>query len=156
MEKEKKAKHFIQQPEFPGGPKELTKFIYANLRYPEAALEAHIEGTVIVEYDIDYRGNVVETRLLQGLGFGCDEEATRIVRLLKFIVGRNRGVKVVFHQKARIRFKMPAPASKTSPAPLPAAVQVNYVYTAAAKAPEPAPRPESKSYSYTLTIEGDS
>lgn len=152
MEKEKKAKHFIQQPEFPGGPKELTKFIYANLRYPEAALEAKIEGTVIVEYDIDYRGNVVETRLLQGLGFGCDEEAIRIVRLLKFIVGRNRGVKVVFHQKARIRFKMPAPASKTSPAPSPTAVQVNYVYTTTTKTPEPAPQPESKSYSYTLTI----
>lgn len=115
MEREKKPKNFIQQPEFPGGPKELTKFIYANLRYPAAALEAKTEGTVMVEYDIDYKGNVVDTRVLQPLGNGCDEEAVRVVRLLKFIVGKNRGMRVLFHKKAQIRFKLPAPAKVSPP-----------------------------------------
>lgn len=151
MEKEKKAKHFIQQPEFPGGPAALTKFIYANLRYPAAALEAKIEGTVLVEYDIDYKGNVVDTRVLQTLGFGCDEEAVRVVRLLKFAVGRNRGVKVLFHKKAHIRFKLPAPANIPVPAPQPATgMQVNYVYTTAK--PEPAEQPKTNTYSYTVTL----
>ncbi|MCK6693769.1 MAG: energy transducer TonB [Thermoanaerobaculia bacterium] len=151
MEKEKKAKHFIQQPEYPGGPAALTKFIYANLRYPAAALEAKIEGTVLVEYDIDYKGNVVDTRVLQTLGFGCDEEAVRVVRLLKFAVGRNRGVKVLFHKKAHIRFKLPAPANIPVPAPQPATgMQVNYVYTTAK--PEPAEQPKTNTYSYTVTL----
>lgn len=149
MEKEKKAKHFIQQPEFPGGPKELTKFIYANLRYPAAALEAKIEGTVLVEYDIDYKGNVVDTRILQPLGFGCDEEAVRVVRMLKFAVGRNRGVKVLFHKKAQIRFKLPVPAKTPAPQQ-PVNMQVNYVYTTAK--PEPAEQPKTNTYSYTVTL----
>lgn len=147
---EKKPKHFIQQPEYPGGPKELTKFIYANLRYPAEALAAKLEGTVVVEYDIDFKGQVVDTRILQSLGLGCDEEAARVVRLLKFAVGRNRGVKVLFHQKAHIRFKMPvaAPLPATPPSP-----QLNYVYTSAPQAPaaEPEPKPQT-TYSYTITI----
>lgn len=151
MEKEKKPKHFIQQPEFPGGPKELTKFIYANLRYPAAALEAKIEGTVWIEYDIDYKGNVVETRVLQPIGYGCDEEAARVVRMLKFVVGRNRGVRVLFHKKAQIRFKLPAPAKVPAPAPQnTGSMQVNYVYTTTT--PEPAEKPKTNTYSYTFTI----
>ena len=151
MEKEKKAKHFIQQPEFPGGPKELTKFIYANLRYPAPALEARIEGTVLVEYDIDYKGNVVDTRILQPLGFGCDEEAVRVVRLLRFAVGRNRGLKVLFHKKTQIRFKLPAPAKISAPGPQnTGGMQVNYVYTTTT--PEPAEQPKTNTYSYTVTL----
>lgn len=152
MEKEKKAKHFIQQPEFPGGPKELTKFIYANLCYPAAAIEAKIEGTVMVEYDIDYKGNVVDTRILQSLGYGCDEEAVRVVRMLKFMVGRNRGVKVLFHKKAQIRFKLPVPAKAPAPVPpQPANMQVNYVYTTAPSS-EPAEQPKGNTYTYTVTL----
>lgn len=153
MEKEKKAKHFIQQPEFPGGPKELTKFIYANLRYPAAAVEAKIEGTVMVEYDIDYKGNVVDTRILQSLGYGCDEEAVRVVRMLKFVVGRNRGVKVLFHKKAQIRFKLPVPAKAPTPVPpQPANMQVNYVYTTTPSS-EPAEQPKGgNTYTYTVTL----
>lgn len=153
MEKEKKPKHFIQQPEFPGGPKELTKFIYSNLRYPSAALEAKIEGIVWIEYDIDYKGNVVETRVLQSIGYGCDEEAARVVRMLKFVVGRNRGVRVLFHKKAQIRFKLPAPAKIQAPVPQnTGSMQVNYVYTTTT--PEPEEKPKTNTYSYTVTIGG--
>ena len=156
MEREKKPKHFIQQPEYPGGPKELTKFIYANLKYPAEALEAKTEGTVVIEYDIDYKGNVLETRILQSLGKACDEEAARVVRLLKFVVGRNRGIRVIFHQKAHIRFKMPA-AAKVAPTPqAPAgALQMNYVYTTATPPADPAEQPKKETtYSYTITIGG--
>lgn len=150
MERQKKAKHFLQQPDYPGGPKELTKFIYENLRYPAEALEAKVEGTVMIEYDIDFKGMVVDTRILQGLGYGCDEEADRVVRLLKFAVGRNRGVKVIFHKKAQIRFKIPAPA-KIQPPPAQAPnLQVNYVYTT--PAPAPAEQPKTGTYSYTITL----
>lgn len=154
MEREKKPKHFIQQPEFPGGPKELTKFIYQNLKYPAAALEAKTEGTVIVEYDIDYRGNVVDTRVLQGVGNGCDEEAVRVVKLLKFVVGRNRGVRVLFHKKAHIRFKLPEAAKKPAPQPAPA-MQFNYVYgtpAPAQKAEEPAKKPAT-TYTYQINVD---
>jgi protein TonB len=141
---EKKKPGFIHQPEYPGGPKELTKFLYAELRYPEAALSARVEGTVVVSYDVDHRGFVTDARVLQGIGHGCDEEACRVVRLLKFDVERNRGVKVVFHKKAQVRFKLP----KLKPAP--ATVQVQYNYVAA---PSPAAaEKKGESFSYTVKL----
>lgn len=152
---EKKAKHFIHQPEFPGGPKELTKFIYQNLRYPPEAVEAKVEGSVYLEYDIDHKGNVVDTRIIQGLGYGCDEEAARVVRLLKFNVGSNRGVRVLFHKKAHIRFKLPAAAKlpKTAPQPV-QTVQYNYV-TSTPHPPastDEQPQPSAPTYSFTISF----
>ncbi|TNE53096.1 MAG: energy transducer TonB [Bacteroidetes bacterium] len=156
MEREKKSKHFIHQPEFPGGPKELTKFIYQHLRYPSDALKAGVEGTVIVEYDIDFKGNVIDTRVLQGIGHGCDEEASRVVRLLKFSVGRNRGVRVLFHKKANIRFKLPQQTRPKQPAVnQPGSTQVQYVYTTHTPqkdTEQPEQKPATTTYSYTIQL----
>ena len=149
MAKEKKTV-FIHQPQYKGGPKELTKFIYSNLRYPKEAFDAGIEGTVYVEYDIDYQGNVVATRALQGLGHGCDEEACRVVQLLKFDVERNRGVHVLFHQKVKVQFKKP----KQLPAPQPVPqqqMQLAYTITPTTP-PKPEEKPAEVTYSYTIKI----
>lgn len=143
--KEKKT-FFIHQPQFKGGPKELTKFIYANLRYPKEALEAGVEGTVFIEYDIDYLGNVVATRVLQGLNQGCDEEACRVVKMLKFDVGRNRGVHVLFHQKVKVQFKKPKQKPVTQ-------VQMQVAYTVTPSAPQATEeKPAEVTYSYTIQI----
>lgn len=147
MEKDKKKPLFIHQPEYPGGMKALTKFIYDNLRYPKEALENGVEGMVIVDYDIDFQGKVTATRVLQGIGYGCDEEACRVVKLLKFDVPKNRGVKVLFHKKARIQFKKP----KQEKAPAATAqMQVSYTLT-----PSPAVenQEEKRGETYIYTIQ---
>jgi TonB family protein len=150
MAKDKKTL-FIHQPQFKGGPKELTKFIYANLRYPKEAVEAGVEGTVFIEYDIDYQGNVVATRVLQGLGHGCDEEACRVVQMMKFDVERNRGVHVLFHQKVKVLFKKP----KQSPAQPPMAqaqMQVAYTVTPSTPASKVDEKPAEVTYNYTVRL----
>jgi TonB family protein len=150
---EKKQKHFIHKPEYKGGPKALTAFIYDHLRYPDAALHAQVEGMVLVEYDIDNKGRVVDTRVIQGLGYGCDEEACRVVRLLQFEVNKNRGLRVLFHQKANIQFKRQV---VSAPLPtLPQTVTYQYVVTPAVATPmdqEPVAAPETPVYSYSITI----
>ena len=153
MEKDKKKTKFIHQPEYPGGPRALTKFVYEQLRYPTEALEAGIEGTVYLEYDVNYEGLVVGTRILKGLGYGCDEEAARIAKLLKFNVGRNRGLHVLFHQKLRVQFKKPV--AKPAPKPAPSTeLEVSYTVTppqAPASEPE-TQKKEAPTYSYTITF----
>lgn len=149
MEKNKKKTQFIYQPEYPGGPKAITKFVYEQLRYPASALEAGIEGTVLVDYDIDYQGNVIATRVLQGIGYGCDEEACRLARLLKFDVPTNRNMKVTFHQKMRVQFKKPSAAQTLADNPVAApTVQVSYTVTPAT----PADKPATQVYSYTVQL----
>ena len=158
MEKDKKKTVFVRQPEYPGGPKEMGKFIQQNLRYPERAMEAEAEGTVVVEFDIDYKGDVVATRVLQSVGHGCDEEACRVVKLLKFDVARNRGMRVLFHKKSHIHFKKTAVKAVAAPS-APGEMQVTYSYTATPpQSPPPEQQEAAKSatttYSYTIQIGG--
>jgi TonB family protein len=151
--KEKKQKHFLHHPVYPGGDKALTKFIYDNLRYPEQAVAIRAHGVVMVEYDIDKNGKVVATRVLQSVGHGCDEEACRVVRLLKYDVGKNRGMHVVFHQKAKIQFNPPAVAPVVSQTQ---EMQVQYTITITTTTPVPVkpeePAKPGEMYVYTINI----
>lgn len=141
MRKEAKDKEFIKKPVYKGGPKALKKFIGENLHYPKEALEKKVEGTVYVNYDIDHKGQVTAARVIKGLGHGCDEEAVRLVKLLKFEVPKNRGVRVVFHKNIQIHFRLPKVKEK------PMQVQYNYVST-----PGKTSQPEQKKSSTTFTI----
>jgi len=107
MTEHHKMKKFLDLPRYGGGKKEFNKFISNNLRYPKAALEAGIEGKVLVEYEIDDNGFVHNPRVLRSLGYGCDEEAVRIVGLLRFKKVKNRGVRVRVNTKTNIVFKLP-------------------------------------------------
>ncbi|MBX2927569.1 MAG: energy transducer TonB [Saprospiraceae bacterium] len=150
MRKEKKDKHFVQRPAYPGGPKAMQEFLSRQLQYPEEALRNGIEGTVAIRYEIDYKGNVTDVQVLAGLGHGCDEEAVRIAKLLRFNVPPARGLKVLFHNTLKIHFHLPKAAPQSQ---VPSEVQYNYV-AAPAKPPEEGakPKPDSGGYSYTVTL----
>ena len=100
-------KRFLNLPKYIGGSKAFKEFISENLRYPEIALKAKVEGFVIVEYDIHDNGTVSNPRVLKGLGYGCDEEAIRVVSMLQFEKVKNRGVRVKLTSKTNINFRLP-------------------------------------------------
>jgi len=51
---------------------------------------------------IDEEGNVVDAKVLKGIGYGCDEEALRVVNSMpKWKPGKQRGDNV------RVRFVLP-------------------------------------------------
>lgn len=106
----------VSKPTYPGGVAALRQFVAENVNYPAAARAAGVEGTVTVRYSVDYRGHVVATRIKRGLGYGCDEEAARVVALLRFDVYSDRKKKVRIHQDLNVHFRLPAPA-ENPPAP---------------------------------------
>jgi len=69
-----------ERPMFPGGEKELRKYLALNLRYPNTALEQKVEGYVILTFKINTAGKVSDVKVLKGLGAGCDEEAIRVAK----------------------------------------------------------------------------
>ena len=107
MDKGKKKK-FLKKQYYPGGQKALDKFIKGHLKYPEEALENKIEGSVQVAYDVNPKGKVFNAKVIRSLGYGCDEEAIRVVNLLKYSDARQRGVNVKLSTKIIIHFKLPA------------------------------------------------
>lgn len=150
MKKEKKEKDFLHKPIYPGGPKAMRQLIRDNLHYPEAARQAGVEGSVSLRYTINHLGKVTEVKVIAGLGYGCDEEAVRLVNLLQFEVPKNRGLKVLFHRSLQVHFrlhKQPPPAPK---APAPAAT-IHYEYVPQ-KAAEPESETKKPGDTYTYTI----
>ncbi len=78
--------HKVDKPaEYPGGYQNLYNFLDKNIKYPKEAKKAKIEGKVYVSIVIDKTGQVISdsVRVVQGLGYGLDEEAIRVIKLLK-------------------------------------------------------------------------
>ncbi len=144
MPGEKKDKHFLKKPIYAGGPTAMKAFISQHLRYPAEALAHQIEGSVYVKYAIGQHGKVSEAKVISGLGYGCDDEALRLVRMLQFEVPKNRGMKVLFHKNIQIHFRLPKkPALPATPTPS----SVQYSYTEKPKEGE-----QNKGYSYTIEL----
>lgn len=86
-------------PEFPGGEVELRRFLGNNVRYPSSAIQAGVKGRVTAQFVIEKDGAIGNIKILEGIGYGCDEEVVRVIKLMpKWIPGRMEGkaVRVFF------------------------------------------------------------
>lgn len=100
----------VEDPEFEGGFNALRDYIGKNLTYPDLAREIGKEGTVYVSFVIDEKGLVESTKVLKGIGAGCDEEAVRVVsKIPKFKKpGKNaagKPVKVLYNIPIAFKLK---------------------------------------------------
>ncbi len=90
-----------EYPEFNGGAKAWSKYMERNLRYPYQAQEENVQGKVFVSFVVEKDGSVTDVKVLKGLGFGCDEEAIKVIKKSPlWKPGKNRGVPV------RVRYNM--------------------------------------------------
>lgn len=81
-----------ENPSFPGGVKALFAFVGRNLKYPIAAQEANVSGKVFVKFVVRKDGAVSDIKVLQGIGFGCDEETVRVIaQMPKWNPGKQNG-----------------------------------------------------------------
>ncbi len=145
----KKPKSFLVKPFFEGGISGMRALIKENMKYPKEAIDQKIEGNVKIKYDVDYKGKVIKTKVIKGLGYGCDEEAQRLVKLFEFNVEKTRKMRVTFHKTIQINFNLPKEKPKKAPAPKKKGMSLQYQVSSANKTEAPAPK---KSYSYTITI----
>lgn len=75
---------------------DVVAWVGKQLRYPEAAYRNHIGGRVFVEFVIDKKGRVINSRVMKSSGHqGLDAEALRVVsELPKWHPGQLKGKKV--------------------------------------------------------------
>jgi len=94
-------------PEFKGGDVGMFQYLADNIRYPQRAKEAGIEGKVYVSFVVDENGQVVDVEILRGIGGGCDEEAIRVLKNMPvWKAGSNNGMPVKVNFKMPIRFTL--------------------------------------------------
>ncbi len=133
----------LKMPRYRGGETALKDFVVSNLKYPQQALEAKIEGPVEVSYDVDGLGRTFNIKITTSLGYGCDEEVIRLIKLLKFERAFNKGRNVTAHKKLKVDFKLPAPKPQQR--------QVSYHVTTA-KQEQETKAPKPKSYTYNINL----
>lgn len=146
INKQKKAKKFLEQPQYPGGKKALRDFIKSHLQYPEDAIAQRVEGVVTVAYQVDDTGVVENPVVVKGLTPSCNEEALRLVKLLQYGQAHNRGIRLKANCKINIHFKL-APVT-------PKEITISYsVGGGATKKQAPTKNRVPQNFGYTLTIE---
>ena len=102
-----KEKKFINTAIYPGGKNAIQEFIKQNLSYPKEALNNQIEGDVIVKYKVDSLGNIINTSISKSIGYGCEKEAIRVIKKLKYPKNINKKVRVTTSKKITIKFRLP-------------------------------------------------
>jgi TonB family protein len=80
-----------------GGWDNFQLYIRRNARLTEAARNNNISGNVRLQFTVGPDGKPANISVLQSLGFGCDEEAMRLVRLFQWTpAGGSATVEVPF------------------------------------------------------------
>jgi TonB family protein len=91
-----------EMPELIGGLAALQR----EIRYPETARRAGIEGRVYIQFIVNEQGDVENPRVIRGIGGGADEEALRVVSQAKFKPGVQRGRPVSVQYSLPIFFRL--------------------------------------------------
>nr|BCX01768.1 MAG: hypothetical protein KatS3mg041_1814 [Bacteroidota bacterium] len=91
-----------EMPEPIGGLEEIAR----QIRYPSEALRRGVEGEVVLAFTVTPTGRVEDIQVIKGLGYGCTEEAIRVIRQTLFRPGRQRGVPVPVRVQLPIRFRI--------------------------------------------------
>lgn len=100
--KEETFTYVEQSPQYAGGNEAMAAFLRKNLKYPTQASRAGIQGKVFVQFTVGSDGKIENAAAVKGIGFGCDEEAVRVVKMMKdWMPGKQAGVPV------RVRFTLP-------------------------------------------------
>ncbi len=97
-----------ETPEPKDGIDAFYGYIMRNMKYPTDARNNGIEGRVFVQFVVDKNGDIVDVKAVKGIGFGCDEEAVRVVKNAEaWKAGVKDGIKVDTKMVLPISFRLP-------------------------------------------------
>lgn len=110
VEEPKEEQIFVgveQSPEYPGGDKAMYRFLSDKIRYPAAASRANVSGRVTVQFVVEKDGSIGAVKVLKGIGFGCDEEAVRVIKAMpKWNPGKQNGRAVRVYYTIPVMFTL--------------------------------------------------
>lgn len=96
-----------EMPDFPGGMAKLGEYLAKNIKYPQMAREAGIQGKVFINFVVEKDGSIADVKVMRGIGGGCDEEAIRVVKSMpKWKPGKQRGKAVRVSYNLPVNFKL--------------------------------------------------
>ncbi len=95
-----------EMPQFPGGVKALMDYLKTNVKYPEAAKAAKIEGRVTTSFIVGEDGVIRDVKVLRSVSPELDAEAIRVMSSMpKWEPGKQDGKPVPVRYTVPINFK---------------------------------------------------
>ena len=96
-------------PEFPGGQREMFKYIQENLIYPKLALKKQIQGRSICQFIVEKDGSISHIRVVRSSGNkSLDRAAIRVIKTMpKWTPGRLQGKIVRTTYFLPVNFRIP-------------------------------------------------
>lgn len=94
-------------PQYPGGDKEMMRFLSTSIKYPTLAAENGIEGKVIVRFVVGKDGGISDVKVLRTVDPSLDKEAMRVVKAMpRWIAGKQNGRSVAVYYTLPVTFKL--------------------------------------------------
>ena len=91
-----------QMPQFPGGPSALFEYLSKNIKYPEEAEHADIQGRVLVSFVVEKDGSITNAKVRKSIDSALDAEALRVVNAMpKWTAGKQGG------EPMRVKYTIP-------------------------------------------------
>ena len=92
-------------PEVPPQMLDETELL-KQVSYPRLARNNSIEGRVVVRMLVDEQGRTSQHTIVKGIGYGCDDEAIRVLQMARFTPATYRGQPVKAWHNYPITFKL--------------------------------------------------
>ena len=103
-----------QMPEFPGGMEALNTYLRNNIRYPQEAQKAGIQGRVIIQFIVSKDGSITDAEVVESVDPQLDAEGLRLIKNMpRWKPGMRKEQAIRVKQTLPIRFAF----TKTSDKP---------------------------------------
>lgn len=106
-------------PQYIGGEEAMRSFIDEKMVYPASAIEEEKEGTVIIEFIVEKDSSLSNIKAVKSFDDDCAAEAVRIVKMMKWAAGKQRGKPVRVKCRIPVRFRLADRAGRELPPPIP-------------------------------------
>lgn len=90
--------------------KVILKYVNKHLKYPDAAEEEGIQGTVVSRFVVNKQGKIMNVEIINDIGGGCGEEVERILNKMAedetMVPGEHNGKTVSVAYTLPVKFKL--------------------------------------------------
>lgn len=94
-----------QEAHFPEGEQKLLDFINEKMVYPPETKGKAIEGSLMLSFDVMPDSTLANFAVIQGVGYGVDEEVILILKDVKYAPSIQNGVKLRMNVIATFPFR---------------------------------------------------
>ena len=95
-----------KESEFPGGIRAWYSYLGKSLKYPDRAVSGNVQVQVIVRFEVDTIGNVINPFISGSVEYSLDEEAIRVIKDSgKWVPSFQNGHNVKAYKSQPLNFK---------------------------------------------------